>query len=143
MLLFQRKNSMKEILLWRQMNQSKGYWGSDIEKIKVKIEKLVFDPENDDELVAPYTLPEDDLGIFINSAVNNLDKELRNKLYVLFHLFLKASSSKPSQKFLQSTNTIIDEIGIVPYKNIVHIFLEQVIQLKEKEIRHSNGWITH
>lgn len=137
------KKYLKEILTWRQMNQSKGYWGSDIEKVKVKVEKIVFDAENDDEQVAPYILPEDGLGIFINSVINGLDNELRNRMFGLFHLFLKASSSKPSQKFLQKTNIIIDEIGIAPYKNIAHAFLEELIQLKETETRHFNGWISH
>ena len=133
---------LKEILTWRQLNQPNGYWGTDIDKLKLRMNKLVFDAENDDKNVVPYILPEDGLGIFINATVSNLDTELRNKMYALFHLFLKASSSKPSQSFLKNTNAIIDEVGTALYKKLIHSFLNEVIQLKETETRHANGWVS-
>ena len=68
---------------------------------------------------------------------------MQNKFYELFHIFLKASSSKPSQKFLKDSSSIIDEIGLVQYKKIIHSFLELLISLKVTEVRHANGWVTH
>ena len=135
------KNYLKEILNWRQINKAKGYWGSDMEKIKVKIEKMIFDSENKDGRVAPYVLPDDDLGTFINSEIASLDNDQKDKLYALFHLFLKATSSKPSQTFLKKINIAIDEIGLPQYKGIIHPFLEHYIPIKEKQITHSNGWV--
>lgn len=134
------KNYLKEILTWRQMNQPKKDWGTDIEKIKIKIQKLVFEAENGDGKNPPYLLPEDDLGIFVNEKINTLPDDLKDNIYGLFHIFLKASSSKPSQAFLKKTNTIIDAIGITHYKNVIHPILEQLIKLKEAEVRYSDEW---
>lgn len=132
---------LKEILAWKQMNQTKNYWGSDIEKIKVKIEKMVFESENTDGRIAPYILPDDGFGSFVNAEVTNLGDDQQDNLFALFHLFLKASSSKPSQTFLKKINVIIDDIGLPQYKNIIHPFLENFISLKEIEMTHSNGWV--
>lgn len=135
------KNYLKEVLSWRQMNLTKNYWGSDIEKIKVKIEKMVFESENADGRVAPYLLPDDGFGSFINAEVANLADDQKDNLYELFHLFLKASSSKPSQTFFKKINIVIDKIGLQQYKNIIHPFLENFTSLKEIEMTHTKGWV--
>lgn len=134
---------LKEILTWNPFaNPTKNYYGTDREKIKIKVEKLLFEAENKSGAVAPYSLPEDGLGVYINKTVNDFDTALQDPIFELFHLFLKASASKPSASFLKKSASLIDQIGIVNYKNIVHDFLEVLIQLKVTEITHERGWVS-
>lgn len=124
---------LTEFLKWPQMSQKRSYWGSDLEKVRVKIEKLLFESANTDNRTAPYKLPSDRVGQVVNTKVNELSEEEKDLYYELFHLFIKANTSKPSQKYLKSCSVIIDKIGIAKYKALVHPWLEFVIQLKEIE----------
>ena len=127
------KNHLVQVLKWPQFKEKRHYWGSDLQKVKVKIEKILFDSENTDGKVAPYSLPEDRLAAIVNPEIERLKLEEQNHWYSLFHLFLKATASKPTVKYLKSTSTLMDDIGSVKYKKKVHAWLEFVISLKEIE----------
>lgn len=127
------KSFLTEFLTWPQMAQKRNYWGSDLEKVRVKVEKLVFESSNKNGGTAPYKLPEDRVGVFINDTINAFPDDQKDLWCELFHLFIKASSSKPSQKYLKSTGAIIDQIGIAKYKSVVHPWLDFLIDLKEIE----------
>lgn len=124
---------LKDFLKWKQLKQTKYYWGTDLEKVRVKIEKLLFESSNINGGTAPYILPEDRVGVFINDTINALPDDQKDLWYELFHLFIKASSSKPSQKYIKSAGAIIDQIGIAKYKAVVHPWLDFLTDLKEIE----------
>lgn len=134
---------LKEFLQWPQMEQKKYYWGSDLEKVRVKVEKMLFESTNDDGRTAPYTLTSDRLGGMINGEVSQFKPEQKDAWYQLFHLFVKATTSKPSAKYLKTTSPIIDSIGIKAYKTVIHSWLEFVIALKPietvEEYTYDNG----
>lgn len=134
------KKFIEDFLSWPEMKQQKSYGGADLEKIRVKLEKLLFESDNKEGKTAPYTLPNDRLGIIVNKEIRTFKGEQQDLLYQLFYLFIKASSSKPSQKFLKNTSSIIDRIGINKYKTIVHPWLEFVCSLKEIETTHTETW---
>ncbi|MFK7750071.1 MAG: DUF4132 domain-containing protein [Kordia sp.] len=121
------------------------YWGSDLEKVRVKLEKMIFESENADGKTAPYILTEDRLGELINTETAALNDALKDHFYQLFHLFCKATAGKPSKRFLKNTSEIIDAIGISKYKTIVHPWLTFAATLKELETLnrydHGNGRI--
>lgn len=134
---------LENFLQWPQMQQKKYYWGSDLEKVKVKVEKILFESVNDDGRTAPYTLTNDRLGDMINTEVSQFKSEQKDAWYQLFHLFIKATTSKPSAKYLKTTSPIIDTIGSKAYKTTIHTWLEFAIALKaietEKEYTYENG----
>ncbi|WP_394749343.1 DUF4132 domain-containing protein [Spongiimicrobium salis] len=124
---------LEKFLKWPQMSQKRNYWGSDLEKVRVKIEKLLFETNNTEGRTAPYHLPDDRLGKLINGAIETLPERQKDAWYALFHLCIKANASRPSQKYLKSTSAAIDAIGIAKYKAMVHPWLDYVIGLKEIE----------
>ncbi len=118
------KAYLNELLDSAHLTVSMYQWGADIEKARGKIEKIIFESDNESGKVAPYTLPDDRLAQIVNTQVSNFKEELQDEWYALFHLFLKASGSKPTQKYLKSTSELIDRIGIAKYKGITHEWLE-------------------
>ena len=139
------KSFLKDFIKWPQLKQTKYYWGTDLEKVRVKVEKILFEDNNEDGAVAPYILPDDRLAHIINPQVKNLEDELQNSWYSLFHLFIKSSGSKPTQKFLKDTGTLIDTIGIHKYKGLAQDWLEFAASLKTietpKQHTYSSGQI--
>lgn len=131
---------LKDILKWPQLKAGRHYWGSDLEKVKVKIEKIIFESENADGGVAPYILSKDRLAEVINPEIEKLKAEEQNHWYSLFHLFIKATGSKPSAKYLKSTSSFIDSIGSAKYKKQVHEWLDFIIPLKEIETPHTHDY---
>lgn len=134
------KNHLKQVLKWPQFKEKRHYWGADLEKVKVKIEKILFESENTDGGVAPYNLPEDRLAGLVNPEIEKLKSEEQNHWYSLFHLFIKATGSRPSAKYLKSTSELIDNIGSSKYKKQVHTWLDFVIPLKEIETPHVHDY---
>ncbi len=125
---------LKKTLTWPQFDQKKYHWGADLEKVKLKLEKIIFEHENDSG-VPPYKLPEDRLSQIVNLQIEQRDdKEI---WYSLFHLFIKATGSKPTKKHLQITSKLIDDIGNAKYKKIAHEWLENIISFKEIETEHT------
>ena len=130
------KAFIKEMLNWSEFKQQKNYWGSDLEKARVKLEKIVFESENKEGKISPYKLTEDRFGIMVNTEIDGLKSDEKDLWYELFHLFMKASSSKPSQKYLKTTSAIIDKLGSNKYKTRIRPWLEFVYSLKEIETTH-------
>lgn len=131
---------LEDLLSWPQMKQRKGYWGADLEKVRIKIEKLLFESADNQGRNAPYKLPNDRVGEFINSEIALLETDVQDKWFGLFHLFIKSKTSKPTAKFLKSTSAIIDEIGITNYKRVVHPWIEYVVGLQPVETVVSNTY---
>lgn len=128
---------LKEFLTWPQLSKNRNSWGADLDKVRVKIDKLLFDNSNTQAQIAPYHLPDDRIGKLINQDVQKLPNKEQDLWYELFHIFSKSSTSKPSQKLLKITSVIIDKIGSKKYKSIVHQWLEYTIQLKEIVVEHT------
>ncbi|WP_103068131.1 DUF4132 domain-containing protein [Aquimarina sediminis] len=128
---------LKEMLGWSQLQQTKYYWGTDLEKVKVKIEKILFESENEEGRTPPYTLPDDRLAEVVNKEVSSLAIEDQDHWYALFHLFMKATASKPTQKAGKALGDLIDQIGSARYKSKVQSWIDFVANLKEVETPHS------
>ncbi|MFD0991155.1 DUF4132 domain-containing protein [Mariniflexile jejuense] len=134
---------LKDLLDSLKHTSKKNYWGADLEKIKVKLEKIVFESENDLSKAPPYTLPDDRLSHMVNPQILGLKSDMQDSMYTLFHLFMKATGAKPTQKYLKETSDIIDSIGLEKYKSIVQEWLEFTASLKvietPKQVRYPDG----
>lgn len=134
------KAYIEKFLASPSMVNKNNYWGADLDKIETKLKKILFDDQNTTGKTLPYIHVDDQFGKMFNPEILAIEENLRDHFYQLFHLFTKASSGKPAQRFLKNTSTIIDEIGIAKYKATVHTWLEYVIQLKEIETTTRNTY---
>tara|TARA_R110002050_G_scaffold100607_1_gene208343 strand:- start:36244 stop:38856 length:2613 start_codon:yes stop_codon:yes gene_type:complete len=132
------KSFLQDMLTWPQLKQSTSYWGTDLEKVRIKVERILFESENKEGGIAPYTLPDDRLANVVNTQISDLDSVIQNEWYALFHLFIKASGSKPTAKYLKLTNEYINKIGQAKYKKIAHEWLRLSATFKTNEIDHEH-----
>ena len=128
------------MLKWPELNQGKNYWGSDLQKVKLKIQGLIFQDANTENKTPPYRLPQDRLADMVNPQISKLDETQKQTWYGLFHHFIKASAGKPSQKFIKETGKLIDSIGADKFKKVAQEWLTGVIGLKEIEITHTETY---
>ena len=137
------KSFLQDMLTWPQLKQSTSYWGTDLEKVRIKVEKIIFENENGEDGIPPYNLPDDRLAEVVNNNIASLNDEQKNYFYELFHLFIKATGSKPTQKYLKTTSSIIDKLGANKYKSFTHEWLEFCASLKiietPKQIKYPDG----
>ncbi|MFI0429193.1 DUF4132 domain-containing protein [Mariniflexile sp. HMF6888] len=124
---------LNDLLSWKQLKQTKYYYGTDLEKVRVKIEKILFENTNESGSVAPYTLPDDRLSQIVNPQIAALKKESQDSWFSLFHLFMKATGAKPNQKFLKETSDLINDIGLPKYKSVAQEWIELSASLKTIE----------
>ena len=127
------KAYIEKFLAFPAMKIKNNYIGADLDKVETKLKNLLFEGQNTTGKTLPYTHIDDQFGKMFNPEIIAMEENLRNHFYELCHLLTKATSSKPSQRFLKNTSNIIDKISIIKYKAIVHPLLEHVIQLKQIE----------
>ena len=127
------KSFLKSMLNWPQLKQTKYYWGTDLEKVRVKIEKIIFESDNEEGKVSPYKLPGDRLAQIVNTQIEAISDNSKDSWYALFHLFMKATGSKPTQKYLKESSGLIDAIGLAKYKTVAQEWIEFVSKLKTIE----------
>lgn len=134
------KTFLEGFLKWPQMKQERRYWGTDMEKVRLKIQKWVFEDDHEEGTILPYKLTADRFGKVVNQDIQSLDKDMKNSVYELAHLFITAKSSKPTQKYLKATSEVIDNIGIVKYKALVQPWIEQACALKEIQVTKTDSF---
>lgn len=128
------KTFLKDLMTWPQMKQEKNYWGTDLETVGLKVENMLFKSENETSDTAPYILADDRFGQLVNNEVESMHIAHKNALYALFHDFIKTKGSEPGRKFLKGTSTLIEQIGLDTYIQIVQPWLEFVADLDNLEI---------
>ena len=110
------------------------------ERIKMvdKIESMLFQKVKETNVVKPARfLGEDALAEFANPLIESMPEREKLLWYKLLPLAQKATGSKPSKKYLDTTKTIIKELGTDIFKKTMHEWLQFLIDLKVKEEQHS------
>ena len=109
------------------------------ERIKMveKIDVMLFSSENSDAIKPAKFLGEDALADFANPIIEQLPEKEKQLWYKLLPMAQKASGSKPSSKYLNESKNIIKEFGADKFKKTVHEWLQFLVNLKEKEEKHS------
>ena len=126
------KSFLKEILTWKMMHKNNTYYGSDMRKVRTKIEAMLID-KNADNKILKFKFKPDAYGVIANTILEEQKEEVRNSLYQILHIAIKVSGGKPTQKFLKSTAVFIDELNFTDYKSFVYRLLEEVIIFKPIE----------
>ena len=109
-------------------------WEAAVQKSVQKLKVLVFDEGED-------SLPPYEFGSYMVASIikTDLDKiKDKNKWHALFHHLATASGSKPSNKFIEQTPPLIDDIGTKKYKAKVNQWLGEIANLPITEIEHTS-----
>lgn len=123
---------LKEVLTWKVMEHKNYYYGSDIGKVRDKIQMMIVDKESKKE-IPKFKFKTDDYGVLANSILENQKTDLKNIVYELLHLSIKVSGGKPTQKFLKATSLLIDKLDFSAYKSFIYLLVEEVIKYKPIE----------
>jgi hypothetical protein len=109
------------------------------ERIKMveKIDALLFSSKHSNAVKPAKFLGEDPLSDFANPMIEQMPEQEKKHWYQLLPLAQKASGSKPSAKYLNDSKNIIKELGADKFKKTAHEWLQFLVNLKEKEEKHS------
>ena len=103
-----------------EANEYARHWHSDIAKAKRRIEQLLTSSSERAVSPTPFRLSDKDaFGHYVNDTVAQLDGVVRASWYQLLALCAGASSGKPSQKFLKTSQALVSAIGEAPVRTIV------------------------
>lgn len=129
------------VLKWPEFTDSKNYWGSDIQKAKIKLEEVVFNHSDSKMASPPYKLNESDkFGIFVNQKIAELDTKDAQYWFKYFYLALTATAGKPTKKYQTQSKELIATIGNGRFKSTIVDFITFVTQLKPAETIHTSNW---
>ncbi|WP_136667881.1 DUF4132 domain-containing protein [Flavobacterium sp. H122] len=108
------------------------YFYKDQVKLDEKIKTYLHTYEKGEEAAKPtYFIGEDRFQIFANTLLDKQKEEDKKNWFELVALAQKTTGSKPSQKYLNDTKKIIDQLGSDKFKKVTQEWFTFVIDLKE------------
>ena len=119
------------------VNGSTNY-SSEKERLKLidRINMIIAGPAGEGE-VHPVLIKGDDPFVpEVNGTVQAMSPELRDKWYPILGHAIRASGSKPSDRYLAAARALIDGPGAEAFKQQVMTWFDSVIKLKEKTTEH-------
>lgn len=123
----------------QQINQS--YYEKDKLKIIEKIDQLIFGATDKTEKVKPTLfLGDDAFSIYANQIIESLTAAEQQVWYQLISKALKASGSKPTNKYLQESKDLFKQLGADKFKNVVNNWFQFIINLKEVTTVHTQTY---
>lgn len=123
----------------QEINHS--YYEKDKLKIIEKIDQLIFDATKTHEEVKPTLfLGDDAFSVYANQAIQSLPADEQQVWFRLIAKALKASGSKPSNKYLQESKDLFKELGADKFKSVVNNWFLFVINLQEVTVVHSQTY---
>ena len=134
------ENEIREMLSWPEFNDKKRYHAADLNKAKLKLQKIGFSGDEPGLESPEFLLDESDpFGIHVNSNIATLEMSLKSKFYQVFYLASTASSAKPTKKFLKSMKDLVDSFKSEVYKEHVHSWINFAAEL-ENRILEDSQW---
>lgn len=109
----------------------------DIIKLIDKINNLVFQAGSENDVRPVLFLGKDEFVEYANGIITNLPDSPKRIWYKLISHAQKASGSKPSVKYLDAANALMDEIGVENFKSVAGDWFEFITRLKEVSQEHS------
>lgn len=135
---------LDKVIQWKVMKTNKNYYGSDIAKVRKKLENILY-KTNPNATTPTFVFTKDDYGKAANIILEGQKLKNKDALNQILHLSYKVTTGKPTKKFLKETSTIIDNIGFKDYKEFCYKLFEEVIASTpiEKIVTHSYGRETY
>lgn len=124
------KKVLEEILSFEKKKNSFDF--NEQIKLEEKIKSFLFKSENVKDNVKPtFFLGIDNFKNHGNRILEQIQKDDQQHWFILMQLAQKATSAKPTQKFLSESKTTIDKIGPDNFKKITQEWFHEIINLKE------------
>lgn len=103
------------------------YWGPDVAKAVAKIQRVAGSVDGDGNIkVPPYQLGSGRFGTIVDKDIKAMPPEKQDHWHALFHELSKASAGKPTKKFTQTINPLIDTLGTKDFKQQTNEWLSTV-----------------
>ena len=123
----------------QQINQS--YFEKEKLKLIEKIDQLIFSSTESPQKVKPTLfLGDDAFSAHANQIIQALPAAEQQVWYQLIAKALKASGSKPSNKYLQESKDLFKQLGADKFKSVVNNWFLFIINLKEETKVHTHTY---
>ena len=113
----------------------KHHYTTDEKKIIQKIEDILF--ERASNFNPLYFIGKDEFKDYANNIIDSLKEKQKQVCFKILAHAQKASGSKPSQKYLDASKTLIEEFGNDNFKIFTQKLFEFIIELKETTTTHT------
>ncbi|MGY0216470.1 DUF4132 domain-containing protein [Endozoicomonadaceae bacterium StTr2] len=120
----------------------RNHYGPDVGKAAGKLQRLLSEAGGDVQ-VPKYELGSGRLGRIISASLEHCTAEQWNHWNQLFHHLATASGSKPSKKFMDTSRTLTDAIGIRAFKTVSQHWLKHALEQAIEETRTTTQHGTH
>lgn len=141
------KNEINEILKqpaiidYLQESDPSGGWGPDVGKAVKKLQNLLYAQDGDGKVqTPPYQLGSGRFGTLVKHDIDALPANEQDKWHALFHHLSTASAGKPSKKFLDIANPLVDAIGTNSFKTEVNKWLKAAACLEVESVTHTSSY---
>lgn len=116
------------------------YWGGDMSRAVKKLKRLLHaGDENGDVRVPAYELGSGCFGSVVKRDIEALPEEEQDKWHTLFHHLATASSGKPSRKFIDIANPLVDALGSKQFKTFANKWFDDASHIEVNTISHTNS----
>jgi hypothetical protein len=120
---------------------TESYFEKDKLKLVEKIEGILHHAQAGAAQVKPARLMGDDpFSEYANEKIAQLPEPEKNCWYRLLPMAQKASGGKPTKKYLDEAQKIIEELGADAFKGMVHDWFVFIVRLKENTSEHTNTY---
>jgi hypothetical protein len=117
------------------------YYQKDKLKIIEKIDQLIFSSAGHVAKIKPtFFLGEDKFSAYANNMVQAMPEAEKLIWYQLIAKAIKATGSKPTNKYLQETKNLFKELGADKFKAVLNNWFQFVIDLQEETITHTHTY---
>lgn len=122
---------LEDIVVYKK--NSKSYYYKEQVKLDEKIKGFLFGKSSPEISIVPaYFIGEDGFSAFANALINKQQDADRDLWFKLMHSAKTASGSKPAQKFLKETKSIIDTLGSDKFLAVTREWFDFLTGMKEK-----------
>ena len=117
------------------------YNQKELTKLNEKIKTLINAQSGDaDQPLPVYFFGDDEFKALANEIIDQQKTEDKKVWFALISLAQKANGSKPTQKYLNESKSLIDSLGADKFKKVTQEWFKIVINLKEVITEHVYTW---
>lgn len=128
---------IEEILTWPELDEPPGEFGSDMPKVKAKLEALFSAARGDDPETRPYLkLSGDDFGESLEAELRALIPKKAEVWNRMFHLAATASAARPNDKFEAQASELQNRVGKEAFRKELQHILERAVGAKVRQVTH-------
>ncbi|MEL6697733.1 MAG: DUF4132 domain-containing protein [Bacteroidota bacterium] len=136
---------LTNFLGWHELAGNHTY-GADLDRVKAKLRNMLHKGQHPEAPVPPFSFFQDRVSHQIEADHKQFAPKVQDAWTNLFHLFLKATSGKPSQRYLKSLLPYIEAIESDTYQLQVQEWLRVYLKMEAEQNVHyyqSGGTYTY